>query len=137
MEGGKSYAFEAVIDRPYEQVVEDTRKALKEEGFGVLTEIDVKETLKEKLNVDFRKYIILGACNPPFAHRALEADPGVGIMLPCNVVVYEGDDQKIHVEAINPISALEVIQNERLRAIAEEVSEKLSSAVKKLKTQSR
>jgi len=133
MDTMKKYAFGAVLDTSYEEAVEKTTDALKEEGFGVLTKIDVKQTLKEKLSKDFRKYVILGACNPPYAHRSLMADPDVGLLLPCNVIVYETDDHKAYVAAINPITALEVIQNEDLKNIAEEVSAKLERAVNRIK----
>jgi uncharacterized protein (DUF302 family) len=125
MEKIKEYAFSTVLDASYEDAVTRVTDALKEEGFGVLTEIDVKSTLKKKLGVDFRKYVILGACNPPYAHRTLQADLDVGLLLPCNVIVYETDDKKAYVSALNPVSALEVIKSQELRSIAGEVSEKL------------
>ncbi len=125
-------AFTTVLNMSYEDAVSKVTEALKDEGFGVLTEIDVKGTLKKKLGVDFRKYVILGACNPPYAHQTLQIDLDVGLLLPCNVIVYETDDGKANVSAINPISALEVIKNEDLRKIAEEVSEKLKNVVDKL-----
>ncbi len=132
MEKVSQYAFTAVLNIPYEDAVSKVTEALKEEGFGVLTEINVKETLKKKLGIDFRKYVILGACNPPYAHRTLQVDLDVGLLLPCNVIVYETDDKKACVSAINPVSALEVIKNEELRKIAEEVSEKLKKVVDKI-----
>jgi uncharacterized protein (DUF302 family) len=132
MEETKGYAFTRVLNTSYEDAISKVREALKEEGFGVLTEIDVKETLKKKLGVDFRKYVILGACNPPYAHRTLQTDLDVGLLLPCNVIVYETDDQKAYVSAINPVSALQVIKNRELRKIAEEVSEKLKRVVDKV-----
>ncbi len=132
MEKAKEYALTAVLNTTYEDAISKITDALKEEGFGVLTEIDVKATLKKKLGVDFRKYVILGACNPPYAHRTLQADLNVGILLPCNVIVYETDDQKTCVSAINPVDALEVIKKEELRKIAEEVSEKLKKVVDKV-----
>jgi len=132
MERVKQYAFTAVLNTSYEDAVSKVTDALKEEGFGVLTEINVKETLKKKLGVDFRKYVILGACNPPYAHRTLQLDLDVGLLLPCNVIVYETDDRKAYVSAINPVSALEVIKNEDLKKVAEEVSEKLKKVVSKL-----
>ena len=97
-----------------------------------MTEIDVKATLKKKLDKDFRKYVILGACNPPYAYRSLEVDLDVGLLLPCNVIVYETDDKRAYVAAINPISALEVIQSQELKSIAQEVSEKLKRMVENL-----
>jgi len=125
MEEMKGYAFTRTLDTSYENAISKVTEALKQEGFGVLTEIDVKETLKKKLGVDFRKYATLGACNPPYAHRTLQTDLEVGLLLPCNVIVYETDDQKTCVSAINPVSALQVIKNRELQKIAEEVSEKL------------
>src|SRR4030043_376412 len=135
MENVKKYAFSTVLDTSYEDAVSKVTNTLKEEGFGVLTEIDVKSTLKKKLDVDFRKYVILGACNPPYAHRTLQADLDVGLLLPCNVIVYETDDKKAYVSALNPVSALEVIKSEELRKIAKEVSEKLQRVINKVSHQ--
>ena len=132
MENVKKYAFSTVLDTSYEDAVSKVTNALKEEGFGVLTEIDVQSTLKKKLDVDFRKYVILGACNPPYAYRTLQTDLDVGLLLPCNVIVYETDDKKVYVSAINPVSALEVIKSEPLKKIAMEVSEKLKRVVEKV-----
>ena len=132
MEETKEYAFTTILNTSYEDAVSRVTAALKEEGFGVLTEIDVKETLKKKLGVDFRKYVILGACNPPYAHRTLQTDLDVGLLLPCNVIVYETENQKAYVSAINPVSVLQVIKNKELRKIAEEVSEKLKRVVDKV-----
>lgn len=128
----KGYAFTRILNTSYEDAISKVTDALKEEGFGVLTEIDVKATLKKKLGADFRKYVILGACNPPYAYRTLQADLDVGLLLPCNVIVYETDDKKAYVSLLNPISALEVIKNKDLKKIAEEVSEKLKKVVEKL-----
>jgi uncharacterized protein (DUF302 family) len=132
MEKIKEYAFSTVLDASYEDAVSKVTDALKEEGFGVLTEIDVKSTLKKKLGVDFRKYVILGACNPPYAHRTLQADLDVGLLLPCNVIVYETDDKKAYVSVFNPVSALEVIKSDELKKIAEEVSGKLKRVLDKV-----
>jgi uncharacterized protein (DUF302 family) len=132
MEKVKEYAFSTVLDTSHEDAISKVTDALREEGFGVLTEIDVKATLKKKLDRDFRKYVILGACNPPYAHRSLEADLDVGLLLPCNVIVYETDDKKAYVAAINPISALEVIKSEELIKIAEEVSGKLKNVIHRI-----
>ena len=128
----KEYAFSIVLETSYEEAVSKVIGVLKEEGFGVLTEIDVKATLKKKLNVDFRKYVILGACNPPYAFRTLQTDLDVGLLLPCNVIVYETDDKKAYISALNPVSALEVIKSKELRKIAIEVSEKLKRVVEKV-----
>jgi len=132
MQDVKQYAFSTVLETSYEDAVSKVTNALKEEGFGVLTEIDVRATLKKKLDVDFRKYVILGACNPPYAYRTLQTDLDVGLLLPCNVIVYETDEKKAFVSAINPVSALDVIKNEHLRRIAEEVSGKLKRVVDRL-----
>jgi len=129
MEKSKEYAFSTVLNTSYEEAVTKVTDALKEEGFGVLTEIDVKATLKKKLDKEFRKYVILGACNPPYAYRTLQADLDVGLLLPCNVIVYETNDRKAYVSALNPVSALEIMKSEELRKIAEEVSEKLRRVI--------
>jgi uncharacterized protein (DUF302 family) len=128
----KEYAFSTVLETSFEEAVSKVIEVLREEGFGVLTEIDVKSTLKKKLNVDFRKYLILGACNPPYAYRSLQAELDVGLLLPCNVIIYEMDDKKIHVAALNPVSALAVIKNDELKKIALEVSEKLKTVVERI-----
>jgi uncharacterized protein (DUF302 family) len=128
----KEYAFSTVLETSYEEAVSKVIEVLKEEGFGVLTEIDVKSILKKKLNTDFRKYLILGACNPPYAYRALQADLDVGLLLPCNVIIYKMDDEKVYVAAINPVSAMAVIKNEELKTIALEVSEKLKTVVERV-----
>ena len=132
MEKIKEYALSTVLNTSYEDAISKVTDALKEEGFGVLTEIDVKSTLKKKLDVDFRKYMILGVCNPPYAFRTLQTDLGVGLLLPCNVIVYETDDKKAYISALNPVSALEVIKSKELRKIAVEVSEKLKRVVEKV-----
>jgi uncharacterized protein (DUF302 family) len=128
----KEYALSTVLETSYEEAVSKVIEVLKEEGFGVLTEIDVKSTLKKKLNVDFRKYLILGACNPPYAYRSLQAELDVGLLLPCNVIIYEMDNKKIHVAALNPVSALAVIKNGELKTIALEVSEKLKRVIERV-----
>lgn len=133
MEKVKEYAFGTVLDAAYEDAVAEVKEVLASEGFGVLTEIDVRATLKKKLDEDFRKYVILGACNPPFALQALQADLGVGLLLPCNVIVYETDDHKTHVAAINPVSALEIIKSDELKKVAAEVSAKLQKVIEEIK----
>lgn len=126
------YGFSRNLDMPYEEAVEKTTAALKEEGFGVLTEIDVKATLKKKLDVDFRRYVILGACNPPHAYTALNAELEIGLMLPCNVIVYETDAGGSVVSAINPMAALGMVDNPDLLEVAEKVTEKMQRAVNSL-----
>ncbi len=134
MEKLKEYAFSTVLETSFEDAVDRIKDALKEEGFGVLTEIDVKTTFKKKLNKDFRKYVILGACNPPFAFRTLETDLDVGLLLPCNVIVYETDEKKAYIAAINPVSALKVIKKENLKQIAKEVSGRLEKVIEKVRS---
>ncbi len=125
------YGITTSLAVPYEEAVEKTRKALMEEGFGVLTEIDVKATLKQKLGIDSEKYIILGACNPPFAHRALTADPFVGLLLPCNVIVFEKEGKSV-VSAIDPISMMADSPNSELQAVAREVRPRLERAINRI-----
>jgi uncharacterized protein (DUF302 family) len=130
-----SYAHRIELDVPYEEAIERTVAALKEQGFGVLTTIDVKDTLKKKLDADFRKYVILGACNPPLARRALSAELEVGLLLPCNVIVYETEPGKSAVSAMAPLSALGIVgNNEALRGVAQEADEKLKRALASLES---
>lgn len=126
------YAFETKVALPYEQAVEKVSAALKEEGFGVLTSIDVKSTLKQKLDVDFRKYAILGACNPPLAHRALSQELGIGLLLPCNVIVYANDDGTCTIRIVDPLKMLAVVGNPALNAIAAEANMRLRAALASL-----
>ena len=118
------YGFSKNINIPYEKAVEKVTEELKKEGFGVLTSIDVKETLKKKIDVDFKKYIILGACNPPLAHKALESEEQLGLLLPCNVIVYENNGGAT-VSFFDPMIMTKLIDNEKLKAVAEEVQSKM------------
>ncbi len=118
------YGFSKTVGLSYEQAIEKVTDELKKEGFGVLTTIDVRETMKKKLNVDFTKYIILGACNPPFAHQALLAEEEIGLLLPCNVVVYE-KDKKTTVSIFDPMTMGALVDNPKIEPIAKEVKEKL------------
>ena len=113
----------------FEHTLERVRKVLSEEGFGVLTEIDVTATLKKKLDVDFRNYRILGACNPPFAYQALQAEDKIGTMLPCNVVVQQVSAEEVEVAAIDPLASMQAVDNPALKSIAEAVREKLAKVV--------
>jgi len=122
------YGFGKTVDMPYDRAVERVTEELKKEGFGVLTTIDVRDTLKKKLNVEFRKYVILGACNPPFAHQALQADDQIGLLLPCNVVVQEKDG-KTSVSAFDPMVMVSVTENPKVTPIAEEVRKRLQRVV--------
>jgi len=119
-------------DCSFEEAIKKVISALKDQGFGVLTEIDMKTTLKEKLQVDIKKYKILGACNPPFAYKALKAEDKIGTMLPCNVIVQEKENGEIEVAAVNPIVSMSAIENKELEGIAKEVSDKLENMIHSL-----
>lgn len=121
-----------VLRSGFEEALSRVPEALKTEGFGVLTEIDVTDTLKKKLNVDFRRYRILGACNPPLAHQALEASLDVGLMLPCNVIVYEGDDGRAVVSAVDPMRTPAAQEDPRIRSVAGVVRAKLEKVLARL-----
>ena len=121
------YGFTKELDIPYETVIELVREALKKEGFGVLTEIDVKEKMKEKLDLDMKKYIILGACNPPNAYKAIIVEENIGLMLPCNVIVYEKDSKTV-LSVIRPTVAMQRIDNVELQKLAEAVEWQLKKA---------
>lgn len=125
----EKYYFKVTLELPYDKAVEKVREALAAEGFGVLTEIDVKATLKEKLDVDFKPYIILGACNPSLAYKTLQVEEQIGLMLPCNVVVQEAADGGSIVAALNPLVAMESVGNPELEPLAKEVAQKLRRAV--------
>jgi uncharacterized protein (DUF302 family) len=127
-----TYYISKTITASYQDAVTKTREALKAEGFGVLTEIDVKATLKQKLGVEFPNHVILGACNPPFAHQALQAEPHVGLLLPCNVVVQEKVEGTVEISAIDPVAAMQVVGNDALKRVASEVREKLCRVVSSL-----
>jgi uncharacterized protein (DUF302 family) len=114
------YGFTKELDIPFETVIEQVREALKKEGFGILTEIDVKEKMKEKLGLDMKKYIILGACNPPNAYKAILAEENIGLMLPCNVIVYEKGNKTV-LSVIRPTVAMRMIDNMELQKVAEAV----------------
>ena len=129
------YGFGKTVELPYKEAVEKVRVALQSEGFGVLCEIDIKEKLKEKLGVDFRNYVILGACNPPLAYKTLQQEIGIGLLLPCNIIVYETDETgKSVVAAIDAKTMLSVVggNNSTLDAVATEVNEKLKRVVAQL-----
>ncbi len=127
----KDLALRTTLDLPYEQAVERVIAALKNEGFGVLTEIDVKATLKEKLGADFRKYVILGACNPSLAYQALSTDLDVGLLLPCNVTVYEDSGESV-VQILNPVWMLGAVESTELAPIAQEARARLQRVIEAL-----
>jgi uncharacterized protein (DUF302 family) len=123
------YGFSKTVDMPFDQTIEKVTAELKKEGFGVLTSIDVKDTLKQKINVDFKNYTILGACNPPIAHKALQEEEEIGLLLPCNVIVYEKDG-KTRVSIFDPMVMTWIMENDQMKPIATEVQEKLQRVLK-------
>lgn len=127
-----SYHFSTTLHVNFDTAIAKVTEELKKEGFGILTEIDVQETLKKKLDVDFRRYKILGACNPHFAHQALLAEDTVGTMLPCNVIVQERENGNVEVSAVDPIASMMAIQNDKLGEVAGEVREKLEKVINNL-----
>ena len=127
-----SYYFAMTIEASFDDVVSRTREALMAEGFGVITEIDVQKTLKTKINVDFRPYLILGACNPTMAYQALQLEDNVGAMLPCNVVVQQRSEGTVEVAAIDPVASMQAIENPALTEKASEVAAKLRSALDRI-----
>ena len=122
------YGYRKETDMPYEEAVEKIKEELSKEGFGILTEVDVKATLKKKLDVDIDKYAILGACNPPNAYKSLSAEQEIGLMLPCNVIVYEKEG-RTYISAIRPTVAMGMIDNDKLKDIALDIENKLKRAV--------
>jgi uncharacterized protein (DUF302 family) len=127
-----SYYFSKTLNVSFEEAVSKVTEELKKEGFGILTDIDVQATLKKKMNVDFRKYRILGACNPPFAYQALLKEDKIGTMLPCNVIVQELAERKAEVAAIDPIASMQAVKNPDLQGIAEQVQAKLKKVIDSL-----
>jgi uncharacterized protein (DUF302 family) len=131
MDRQTAFSFSRVVTLGYEEAVAKVKEALKSEGFGVLTEIDVRKTLKEKLNRDFPRYIILGACNPPLAHQVLQAEPEVGVFLPCNVLVYE-EGGKTVISAMDPEAIMVIVQNEKVGQVAKQVRQKMEKVLDSL-----
>lgn len=127
-----SYYFNKTLSISFDEAIEKVTEALKAKGFGILTEIDVKETLKKKLDVDFKKYRILGACNPSFAYKALQAEDKIGAMLPCNVIVQEIAEGQVEVAAIDPIASMQAVKNVNLEGIANEVQGMLKGVIENL-----
>ena len=126
------YYFSKILKTSFDEAEAKVRDGLKNEGFGILTEIDVKETLKKKLDVDFKKYKILGACNPPFAYQALQAEDKIGLMLPCNVIVQENGEGNVEVAAIDPVASMQAVESPKLDEIAENIRNKLKTVVQNL-----
>ena len=126
------YYFSKTLKITFDEAVAKVTEELKKGGFGIISKIDVKETLKKKLNVDFRKYKILGACNPPFSYRALQVEDKIGLMMPCNVIVQELPGGKVEVAAINPVASMAAVNNPKLRDVGMEVSAKLKAVIDNL-----
>ena len=124
-----NYGFTKTVNLNYDEAIEKVSEELKKEGFGILTEIDVKETLKKKLDVDFKPYKILGACNPTFAYNSLQEEEQIGLMLPCNVIVYVNDEDKTVVAAIDPIASMQAVKNEILGETAQAIQGKLRTVI--------
>lgn len=124
-----NYALTATVEYPYDQAVAKTREALADQGFGILTEIDIRATMREKLDVDVPPQVILGACRPPLAYAALLCEPSIGLLLPCNVVVRSLDGATTLVEAVNPELMVELTGNAELRAVADEATKRLDQAL--------
>jgi uncharacterized protein (DUF302 family) len=127
-----SYHNSKTVNYSFDETLIKIAEELKKEGFGILTEIDVKETLKKKLDIDFRKYKILGACNPPFAHKALQIEENLGVLLPCNIAVQEKGNGEVQISFVNPMESMQVVQNPKLAEIAGEVSNKLTKVLESL-----
>lgn len=127
-----SYYNSTIFKGSFDEAIEKVTAELKKEGFGVLTEIDVKETFKKKLDIDFKKYRILGACNPNFAHQALSVEDKIGTMLPCNVIVEEHEDGSVEVSAVDPMSSMQSVDNEKLKPIASGVRDSLKKVISRV-----
>jgi len=127
-----SYYFSTVLDLDFDEAILKVTDELSKEGFGILTEIDVSATLKKKLNVEFPRYRILGACNPPYAYKALQAEPMIGTMLPCNVIVRQLESGQVEVSAVDPLASMQAVENEALLPIAEEIRAKLQKVIDQL-----
>lgn len=124
-----NYTISKRVNKDFKAAVEAVKQELKKEGFGVITEIDLKEKFKEKLSVEFRQYKILGACNPALAYKAIQLEPAIGVMLPCNVLVQEKENGEVEISAVNPLHSIGSIENNTLQGLAKEVSDKLETVM--------
>ena len=127
------YYFSTTLDEDFDSTVSKTKEALGSQGFGVLTEIDIKDTMKQKLDIEMDKYQILGACNPPMAYEALQTEEHIGLMLPCNVIVRAVEDGKTEVAAVDPVSSMQAVPNRSLNKVAEQVRKALKEVISSLK----
>ena len=132
-----NYGFTKIVNLSYKEAIVKVTEELRKEGFGVLTEIDIKATFKKKLDVDFKSYKILGACNPPFAYKALQMEEQIGLMLPCNVIVYVNDRNETVVAAINPVISMQAVKNDKLGEVAKTIQSKLKNVISNLHSSSR
>ncbi|MEX2442516.1 MAG: DUF302 domain-containing protein [Alkalispirochaeta sp.] len=128
-----AYYISTTLNRPFNESIEAVTEALRAEGFGVLTDIDVKETMKKKLDIDYYNYRILGACNPPYAHKALQAENKIGTLLPCNVIVQEREPGTVEISAVDPASSMEAVNNDKIKPIADEIRQRLQRVITSLK----
>ena len=126
------YAINKKVNKSFQDAIEAVKASLKNEGFGVISEIDLKDKFKEKLGIDFRNYTILGACNPSMAHEAIQHEGNIGVLLPCNVLVQEIESGKTEVSAVNPLKTMSAVENDKLQSLAAEVSKKLKAAIDSL-----
>jgi uncharacterized protein (DUF302 family) len=127
-----NYYFSKTVNDDFDTAIKKVTEKLKKEGFGILTQIDIKDTLKKKLDVDFKKYSILGACNPQFAYEALQAEDKIGTMLPCNVIVQEHENGKVEISAVDPVASMMAVKNDSLGNVATQVREKLKRVINNL-----
>ena len=127
-----SYSIQKRLSLPFAEAVEKVKSALQEQGFGILTEIDVKDTLQKKLGVDYKQYVILGACNPPRAFQALQLEEEIGLLLPCNVIVYEQEEGMVVVSAIKPTAMFSIVRSDKLASLAQEVEDLLTKVISSL-----
>lgn len=127
-----SYYFTTIVNDDFDTAIDKVTDELRKEGFGILTEIDVKETFKNKLDVDFKKYRILGACNPKMAHQAISAESKIGTMLPCNVIVQETGDGRVEISAVDPVASMQAVKNDSLGEVAHQVRDKLEKVIANL-----
>lgn len=127
-----NYTISKKVNTDFQQAIKDVTAELQKEGFGIITEVDLKGKFKDKLKVDFRNYTILGACNPALAYKAIQQEPGIGVMLPCNVLVQEHENGEVEIAAINPMNSIGAIENKELQGLAQEVSNKLQAVVDRM-----
>lgn len=127
-----NYTISKKVNKDFQQAIKDVTAELQKEGFGIITEVDLKGKFKDKLQVDFRNYTILGACNPALAYKAIQQEPGIGVMLPCNVLVQQHENGEVEIAAINPMNSIGATENKELKSLAQEVSDKLQLVINRM-----